>query len=58
MSVGNSINNMIIDIMNNIENIKEENIIEDNNKTFDKFLNLQLLIQKERGLRDLCKIKK
>ena len=58
MSVGNSINNIIINIMNNIENIKEENIIEDNNKTFDKFLNLQLLIQKERGLRDLCKIKK
>ena len=48
MFVGNNINNI-----NNIENIKEENIIEDNKK----FLNLQLLIQKERGLRDLCKIK-
>ena len=42
MSVGDSINNKIINIMNNIENIKEENILEDNNKAFNKFLNLQL----------------
>ena len=55
MSVGNSINNIIINIMNNIENIKEENILVDNNETFNKFLDLQLLINEERGLRDLCK---
>ena len=55
MSVGDSINNKIINIMNNIENIKEENRLVDNNETFNKFLNLQLLINKERGLRDLCK---
>ena len=42
---------------NFINNIKAENIIENNDKSFDRLLDLQLLIQKESSLKKICKKK-
>ena len=41
----------------NIINIEAENIIENNDKSFDRLLDLQLLIQKESSLKKICKKK-
>ena len=42
---------------NIINNIKKENIIDNNDKSFNQLLNLQLLIQKESSLKKISKIK-
>ena len=42
---------------NFINEIKAENIIENNDKSFNQLLNLQLLIQKESRLKEICKKK-
>ena len=38
-----------------IEIEKGSNIIEDNDHSFNQLLSLQLLIQKQNGLKELCK---
>ena len=52
----NSINGMFYKEENKeIEIEKGSNIIEDNDHSFNQLLSLQLLIQKQNGLKELCK---
>ena len=52
------IDNIQIEENKNVENeIKETNNNEDKDKSFNQLMNLQLLIQKHTGLKDLCKNK-
>ena len=46
-------NNLEINQLPEIKN-KDENIMEENEQSFNKLLSLQLLIQKESGLKELC----
>ena len=51
------INKVIKDIIkiNEIEDFKKENILKDNDNSFNQLYSLQLLIQKQSGLKELCK---
>ena len=52
------IDNIQIEENKNIENELKETInSEDKDKSFNQLMNLQLLIQKHTGLKDLCKKK-
>ena len=54
----NNLANSINDMFNKEENKEMErgsNIIEDNDHSFNQLLSLQLLIQKQNGLKELCK---
>ena len=54
----NNLANSINDMFNKEENKEIErgsNIIEDNDHSFNQLLSLQLLIQKQNGLKELCK---
>ena len=52
------IDNIQIEENKNVENeIKETINSEDKDKSFNQLMNLQLLIQKHTGLKDLCKKK-
>ena len=41
--------------INEIEDFKKENILKDNDNSFNQLYSLQLLIQKQSGLKELCK---
>ena len=47
-----------LEINRNPEIKKQDNIIEENEQSFNQLLSLQLLIQKQSGLKELCKLKK
>ena len=46
-------NNLEINQLPELKN-KDENIMEENEQSFNQLLSLQLLIQKESGLKELC----
>ena len=46
-------NNLEINQLPEIKS-KDENIMEENEQSFNQLLSLQLLIQKESGLKELC----